>query len=128
MYRRRDQVRPVRPPIAALPIWDELRRWIDPQVGSQNQARFPFRTGMPPDLRVRALEVTVACHCGVAFHPVRGSHHGTLALYVTGRRDGDHRVCSYGDQAKARVRWLQEDLGKVERAAPEPSDGPGLFS
>lgn len=118
-YVSRDAARAVAPPIAAWPLWDRLRHYIDAQIGSQNQSRFPLKASTPNDLRVLAMALEVPCvHCRALIHPVRAAKGDTaLALYVTGRRDEGHGPCSYGAEARGAVKWLQQDLGRRE---PQP--------
>jgi len=117
-YVSRAEVEAAEPPIAGHAIWPELRQWIESQTGSQNQSRFPLRADTPPPLLRRALAVEVRCtNCSGMHYPVRLSGKNA-AMFVTGRRDAGHKSCSYGVAARAAVKWLREDLGRPDAAAP----------
>lgn len=128
LHVRKDKATPVRPPIADLPVWVELRRWVDVQTGSQNQPRFPFRRGLPAGLRARAMAVKVVClACGDMHNPVRSSRgSASLALYATGRRADGHSACSMTREGRGQVLWFQQELGKVARPVSGDRHGTDL--
>jgi hypothetical protein len=115
------------PAIADDPIWLEARRWIDAQRGSQNQSRFIFRSDTPAALMAKLLGLRKPCaFCGNLMSPVRKAMTFTVAaLHVTGMRDDGHKQCSHREEARAQVRWLNQDLEKVDKPPRISGGGSG---
>jgi hypothetical protein len=130
--RRTEDVPPVRPPFADLPLWHEVKPYIVPELGSQNQSRFTFHGQMPKPLRERALAVETRCAgCQQSHHPYR-CHVGSsdISIHVTGPRDDGHRRCSYGERAQAQIHWLRIQIRRCEyvpTAPPAPPAGRDLL-
>lgn len=110
-------MKPVQPDIAKHTLWQEARRWIRAEKGSQNQSRFCFRSDTPETLLRELSAIQCPCRCGQLFWPVRRAENwSTYSLHVTGEKKLGHGRCFAGNFSRERVLWLQLDLSKAEQA------------